>query len=170
MADRSALECVNELSQALTGKDERFGGKIFLGICDFRQTAPIARVAIKTETIKASIVSSPLWPSLSILDLYQPIRNDSDPEHARWVDEICQGSGTRDETEISLDMIPNVDGIEDAIQYLYPPGTLAAPEERFRNSFLSPFNFYVDMFNESMLERLPNEKGTHYARISTLPY
>jgi hypothetical protein len=77
---------------------------------------------------------------------------------------------TRDETEISLDMIADVDNIEDAIHFLYLLETLAAPEECIRNSFLSPLNFYVDMFNESMLERLPNEQRTHYARISTLPY
>jgi hypothetical protein len=170
MAHRSALECVNELLQAITGKDEPFGGKIFLGIGDFHQTAPIVRFAGKTETIEASIVSSPLWPSFSILRLDQAIRNASDPEYARWVDEIGQGSVTRDETELSLDMIADVDDIEDAIHFLYPPETLAAPEECIRNYFLSPLNFYVDMFNESMLERLPNEQGTHYARISTLPY
>jgi hypothetical protein len=98
------------------------------------------------------------------------IRNASDPEYAQWVDEIGQGSVTWDETKISFDMITDVDDIEDAIHFLYPPETLAAPEECIRNSFLSPFNFYVDMFTESMLEHLPNEHGTHCARISTLPY
>jgi hypothetical protein len=67
-------------------------------------------------------------------------------------------------------MIADVDDIEDAIHFLYPPETFAATEECIWNSILSPLNFYVDMFNESMLEHLPNEQGTHYARISTLPY
>jgi hypothetical protein len=60
MAHRSSLECVNEHLQAITGKDKPFGGMIFLGIGDFRQTAPNVRCAGKTETIEASIVSSPL--------------------------------------------------------------------------------------------------------------
>jgi len=42
--------------------------------------------------------------------------------------------------------------------------------ECLQNSVLSPLNFYVDMSNESMFERLPNEQCTHYARISTLSY
>jgi len=170
MARRSALECVNDIFQAITGKDEPLGGKVFLGIGDFCGTAPIVHFACKTGTIEASIVSSPWWQSFSILHLYQPIRNASDPIYARWVDDIGQGSVTRDECENSLDMTPNVRNIEDVMHFLYPPETLAAPDECIRNSFLSPFNFFVDMLDESMLERLGNEGGTHYARISTLPY
>jgi len=170
MAHRSALECVNGLSQAITGKDKPFGGKIFLGIGDFHPTAPIVCFAWKTQTIEASIVSSPVWLSFSILCLYQQLRNSSDPEYARWVDVTGQGSLIRDETEICLDMIPDFDNIEHTIHFLYPPKTLAAPEECVPNCFLSPLNFYVDMFTKFMLERLLNEKGTHYVHISTLPY
>jgi hypothetical protein len=171
MAHRSALECVNELLQAIVGNDKPFGGKILLGIGDFRQTAPVVRYAGKSETIEASIVSSPLWPSFSILRLDRPIRNASDPDYAQWVDDIGQGSELLDETDIPLDMIDDVDDVEDAIAFLYPPEVLAVPEDCIRNSFLSPLNYYVDMFNEIMLERLPNDQGTHrtlFCYVSTL--
>jgi len=82
IAHKSALECVSELLQGITVKDEPFGGKIFLGIGEFRQTAPIVRFASKTETVIASIASSPLWLSFSFRRLDQPIRNASDPEYA----------------------------------------------------------------------------------------
>jgi len=167
MAHRSALECVNELLQAITGRHDPFGGKIFLGIGDFRQTAPVVRSAGKTETIEPSIVSSPLWPSFTVLRLDQPIRNASDPDYAQWVDDIGQGCVSLDETDVPLDMIADIDNVEDAIQFLYPPEVLATPEEFIRNSFLSPLNYYVNMFNESMLERLPNEQGTLCTLFST---
>jgi hypothetical protein len=80
MADRSALECVNQLLQAITGRHDPFSGNIFLGIGDFRQSARIMRSAGKTETIEASIVSFPLWFSFTVLRLDQPIRNAFDPE------------------------------------------------------------------------------------------
>lgn len=79
MAHRSVLECVNELLQAIAETDKPFGGKIFIGIGYFLQTAPILRLVRKTATIETSIVSSPLWPSFSILHLYHLIRNESDP-------------------------------------------------------------------------------------------
>jgi len=92
MAHRSALECVNELLQAIAGKEEPFGDKIFLGISDLHQTAPSVHFASKTEIIEASIVSSPLRPSISMLCLYQSRRDLCDPEYARWFDEIGQVS------------------------------------------------------------------------------
>jgi len=129
MAHRYALECANERLRAITGKDEQFGGEIFFGIGDFRQTAPIVCYAGKTLTIEASINSSPLWSSYSVLCLNQPVRNTSDTKYALWVDEIGQGSVTRDENDISLDMITDVDDLQDAIHFLYPLEMFAAPEE-----------------------------------------
>lgn len=91
------------------------------------------------------------------------------PEYTQRFDEIGQESVTWGYTDISWNIIPNVDDTEDAIYFLYPPQMLAAPEKHIQNSFLSPHKFLVNMFNESMLECLPNEKGIHYACISTLP-
>lgn len=111
IADRSALQCVNEFLQAITGKDATLGGKIFFGICGLRKTAPIIHFADTTETITASMVLFPLWASFAMLHLDQPIHNASDPTYAQCDDEIGQGYVTRDETNISFDLIPNVDNI-----------------------------------------------------------
>jgi hypothetical protein len=167
MAHRSVLECVDELLRGITGNNTPFGGKVFLGIGDFHQVAPVVRYGGKSETIDASIVSCPLWRSFSLLRLYEPIRNASDPEYARWVDDIGQGAMGFDQTDVPLDMIEDVEDIDGAVRFLYPPETLEIPENCIRNSFLSPLNFYVDEFNESMLARLPNEKGI--SRVFFLP-
>jgi hypothetical protein len=68
--------------KAIIGKNEPFGGTMFLCIRDFRQTAHILSFAGKCETIEASIVLSPLWPSFSMLRLDRRIRNASDRDYA----------------------------------------------------------------------------------------
>jgi len=162
---------VNELLQAIVGNDKPFGGKILLGIGNFRQTALDVRYAGKSETIDASIVSSPLWPSFPILRLDRPIHNSSDLHYARWFDDISQGSKLLDETDIPLDMIDDVDTVQDAIVFLYPPELFAVAEDCIRNCFLSPLNYNIDMLNEIMLERLPKVQSTHrplFYYVSTL--
>jgi hypothetical protein len=158
MAHKSILECVDELLRGITGRNIPFVGKLFLGIGDFAQVAPVVRYAGKTEIVDASIVSCPLWNAFIRLRLHKPIRNASDPLYAQWVDDIGQGVAGFDETYVPLDMIDDVEDIDEAVQFLYPPETLADPASCIRNSFLSALNFYVDMFNESMLARLPNEQ------------
>jgi len=171
MAHRSALECTNELLQAIVGNEKPFGGTILLGISNFRQTSPVGCHAGKSGTIEVAIVSSPLWPSFSIMRFDRPIHNASDPHYAQWVDNIGQGSEFLDKSEIPLDMIDDVHDVDDAIAFLYPPEVNAVPEDCIRNSFLSPLNYHVDMFNEIMLEPLLNDHGTHstlFCYVSTL--
>jgi hypothetical protein len=70
------------------GKDKPFGGKIFRSMGDFPQAAPSVCFASKTETINASIVSSPFCPSFSILHLYKLMHNAFGPKYARLVIDI----------------------------------------------------------------------------------
>jgi len=129
MAHRYSLECVNVHIYTTTGKGKPFGGKIFLGFSAVHQRAPIAPFNGKTETVQASIVSSLLLLSLSILCLDQAVHIAYDPEYTWWGDDIDPGFVTRNETEMSLDMIPHLDDIEVTIHSLYPLEPLAAPEE-----------------------------------------
>jgi len=166
MAHRSSLECVDELLKGITGHNSPFGGEIVLRISDFCQVAPVFRFARKTEIMDKSIVLCPLWYSLSLLRLYEPIRNASDPEYAQWVDTIGHRTVRIDEGDISLDKIADVDNIDDAITFLYPSETLPNPERCILNSFLSPLNLYVAIFNITLLNGLPNEQGLPHLHSS----
>ena len=55
MANKAALECVDAMLQRITNIDTPFGGKIFVGLGDFRQTSPIIRHGGRAEIISASI-------------------------------------------------------------------------------------------------------------------
>jgi len=132
---------------------------MFLGIGDFCEVAPVIRVGRKTDTNDVSIVWCPQWHSYSLLHVSEPICNASDPQSVQWVHNIGQGTGRIDYADISLNKIPDVYNIDDAIAVQYPPETLANPEQTICNSFLIPFNFYNDIFNHSMLNHVPNEQG-----------
>ena len=168
MAHKSALECTDQLYRTITGNNIPFGGKVFLGIGDFRQVAPVVRGAGKSETINASIRSSQLWPFFSHLKLYAPIRNASDLDYATWVDTIGQGNNLADEYNVSLDKITNVSDLEEAIQFLYPTEILNNAIQSIHNSFLSPLNIFVNEFNDAILNRFPGDEGMFQELLNTL--
>jgi len=164
MANRAALECADQLLRDITGVDKPFGDKVFLGLGDFRQVAPVVKNGGRTEIVEASIRSSPLWKHFSLMRLYAPLRNASDPPYAAWVDAIGDGASASDTAgnhEVTLDMIESVDSADDAIAFLYPPEILRDPSVSIRNSFLSPKNFWVDDFNEMMLGKIDGQESEY---------
>jgi hypothetical protein len=63
------------------------------------------------------------------------------------VDDIVQGCVSLDETDERLDMIADIVNVREAIHLLYAAKVFPTPEECIRNSFSSPLNSYVNMFN-----------------------
>lgn len=80
MANKAAVECADMFMRLLMDQDKPFGGKVFLGLGDFRQVAPVVKGCGPTATYQASIRSSHLWPNFKILRLEIPVCNASDPE------------------------------------------------------------------------------------------
>jgi len=107
-----------------------------------------------------------LWYSLSHLRLYEPIRNTSDAEFSELVGKLPQGIRRINEADIILHVIADVDNIDDAITFLYPPESLANPECCIQKSFLSPLGCRVDLLNGSTLNHLPNEQGLPHLYLS----
>lgn len=142
----------------IMGVEKPFGGKIFLGIGDFRQVAPVVRGSGPTATYEASMRSSHLWPHFKILRLDMPVRNVSDPEYSMWVDSIGEGANKQDQlsTDISLNLIDEIGTYEEVIAYLFPSTIVDNYDEISKRSFLSPLNVHVDEFNNLMLQQLPS--------------
>ena len=67
MANRAVLSCVDETCRRVMGNDRPFGGKTVILLGDFRQTGPVIRGGSRKEIVDASIKSSPLWSSFTIL-------------------------------------------------------------------------------------------------------
>jgi len=95
MANVAVFEAVDILLQHIMDVDEAFGGKVVIGIGDFRQVAPVVKGGGPTATYLASILSSPLWKSFSISELSEPIRNAADPSFADFINNIGEDVSLR---------------------------------------------------------------------------
>ncbi|KAF6514101.1 hypothetical protein HZS61_006357 [Fusarium oxysporum f. sp. conglutinans] len=154
MANKTAVQCADQLLRSIVGQDQPFGGKTFVGIGDFRQVAPVTPATTTPAAVfDASIRSSHLWPHFRILRLVAPLRNAADPFYSAWLDRIGDGVAPLD-TVVDLRHLHIVYSVDDAVDFLFPPAVLDEPTRSVRRSFLSPFNLRVDEFNRTMLDRL----------------
>jgi ATP-dependent DNA helicase PIF1 len=156
MANKAAIECVDQLLQVLMETTTPFGGKVLLALGDFRQVAPVVRGSVgEAATFQSSVRSSYLWPKFRILRLSSPIRTASDPEYSDWIDRIGEGY----EQTVSLSLLQQVESVVEAKDFLFPPDILSNPNMAVRRSFLSPLNKLVDEFNDLILDQLPGEES-----------
>jgi hypothetical protein len=149
-ANRAVLACVDALLRRITETDHPFGGKVFILLGDFRQTAPVVRRGSRAQIVDVSIKSSPLWQHFVVLRLTQPIRNAEDLEFADFVDAI----GDRAGPEVSLDMLRNVDTAEDLLDFVYPDEVAADPLSCRNRSILAPTNRQVDFYNCAVMGKV----------------
>jgi len=159
MANKAAIECADHLMREIMSVDQPFGNKTFLALGDFRQVAPVLRnVTAPAAVFDSSIRSSSLWTHFQILHLTQPIRNAGDPAYATWVDQIGDGVPPFDR-DISLQHLSQVETMDQAADFLFPPDVLADSTRATRHSYLSPYNARVDEFNQLMMNRIPGAEG-----------
>lgn len=172
MANKAAVECADAFMRLIMGVERPFGGKVFLGLGDFRQVAPVVKGSGPTATYEASIQSSHLWPHFKVLTLDMPVRNVSDPEYSVWVDSIGEGANQHNQPliDISLDLIDEIGTYEEIIEFLFPHTIMDNYDEISKRSFLSPLNIHVDEFNNLMLEQLPSSDRMWWYSNSTELY
>ena len=92
MANKTALECTDQLLRNITGQNIPFGNKTFVGWGDFWQVAPVVRMGGPSSILNTSIKSSYLWQYFKCLKLYHGIRDSGDLAYSAYVDSIGEGS------------------------------------------------------------------------------
>lgn len=153
MANVAAFEAVDVLLRHVMDNDTPFGGKVVIGVGDFRQVAPVVKGGGPTACYLASILSSPHWQHFQLHQLTAPIRNASDPRFADFVDSIGEDISRK---RINLhNFMHHSSNLDDVRSYLYPDAVLCDPHACVRRAFLTPLNVDVDQFNAEILERLP---------------
>ncbi|CAG8819006.1 46109_t:CDS:2, partial [Gigaspora margarita] len=124
MVQKGNIEAVDILLRELCDCNLPFGGKVFIGIGDFHQVAPVIPNARKTAIILESIKSSTIWNSFKVYNLQQPIRDANDPEYSKFMDDI--GDGINGEN-ISLPLLNKIHELDKAINFVFPPNILNNP-------------------------------------------
>lgn len=170
MAKKAVIECANQLLQDIMGNDLPFGGKLFIGLGDFRQVAPVIRGSSgPTATLNSSIRTSDLWANFKILRLTIPIRNAGDPVYSRWVDQVGDGI-TPYETSVSLQHLRQLETLDAAASFLFLNDVLQTSPAAVHRAFLSPFNARVDIFNTLMLDHLAGPTSISPSLLALLSF
>jgi hypothetical protein len=159
MAKKAVVECADQLLQDIMGNNLPFGGKLFIGLGDFRQVAPVVRgSAGPTATLNSSIRTSFLWDHFKVLRLTIPVRQAGDPLYARWIDQVGDGVHPY-QTSAPLRHLQHLDDLDAAPDFLFLHDSVSTSAAAVQRAFLSPFNARVDLFNRLMLEQLPGRAG-----------
>jgi hypothetical protein len=159
MAKKAVVECADQLLQDIMGNNLPFGGKLFIGLGDFRQVAPVVRgSAGPTATLNSSIRTSFLWDHFKVLRLTIPVRQAGDPLYARWIDQVGDGVHPY-QTSAPLRHLQHLDDLDAAADFLFLHDSVSTSAAAVQRAFLSPFNARVDLFNRLMLEQLPGRAG-----------
>lgn len=160
MANVAIVEAVDRLMQRLMQNDYPFGGKVFIGIGDFRQVGPVVKNGGPTACFLASILSSPLWKLSQVHELTAPMRNAGDPEFADFVDSVGEDTlGNRVNLHPFLHHSTEINDIHD---HIFPDPILSRPLECLNRAFLTPLNADVDEFNAEILQRLPGNLSVSF--------
>ena len=157
MVNRAVLACVEEVCRTVMENDLPFGGKIIIVLGDFRQTCPVIRGGTHAQVVNASIKSSPLWELFTTYQLTIPIRNAEDPEFAKFVDAIGDGSGP----DVPLTLMEHVHTPENLIDFVYLSHILPDPQACLRRAILAPTHLQVDGYNNNILQRIEGESRTY---------
>ncbi|KAJ6038801.1 hypothetical protein N7460_007518 [Penicillium canescens] len=164
MAKKAVVECADQLLQDIMRNDLPFGGKLFIGLGDFRQVAPVVRRSSgPTATVNSSIRTSTLWNHFKVLRLTTPVRQAGDLVYARWVDQVGDGVHPY-ETSVPLHHLQHLDDLDAAADFLFPQDSVSTSAAAVQHAFLSPFNARVDLFNKLILERGGSSLGIERAR------
>ncbi|XP_074318530.1 uncharacterized protein LOC141655344 [Silene latifolia] len=172
MEKRENIEAVNMLFQDVCSSSEIFGGKVIVFGGDFRQVLPVLPRRTQQEAVETSIVSSPIWPLLTIFKLTENIRARTDPEFSKFL--LKLGNGELQTAESSLVAIPQQLILEpnddqqpeqtliDAVfleisQANFSPGIFNA------RAILTPRNEDVDSVNSVLIDRFPGEKHIYHS-------
>jgi hypothetical protein len=105
----------------------------------------------------ASVKSSPVWNFFNCRLLQQPIRTANDPIYTESIDNI--GKDYQHEMT-DLIFLQSLSSIDQCIAFLYPHHVRNCPFQCLKHAFLSPRNTFVDSFNETILQLLPERERT----------
>lgn len=125
--NRGCLEATDELLRSVGSR------AVVVLAGDFRQTMPVVKSDAVVQLVDASVVSSPLWPSVTRFELKGKHRFASDPNFADWLDTVGDGTveaasppedapTVTDGKYIDMSAIPNVSVDDTAImKHVYGP-------------------------------------------------
>ena len=178
MANRHALEALNNTLQDLRGNGKHMGGVVVLLAGDFRQTLPVVAKGTMADELKACLKSSPLWRHVKVLTLSTNMRvhlqgDVSAGQFAEQLLAIGNGKIPVDPAN-GLITIPGnfcnvVKSVEELKNSVFPNIQTHFKDHKWlcERAILAPKNVNVNAINLEIQQQLPGE-ATLYKSIDTV--
>ncbi|CAF1021035.1 unnamed protein product [Adineta steineri] len=177
MAQRYALEALNNTLQDLRGNGNDMGGVVVLLAGDFRQTLPVVEKGTMADELKVCLKSSHLWRHVKVLTLTTNMRvalqgDVSAGQFAKQLLEIGNGKIRADPAN-GLISIPDsfcnvVKSVEELKNSVFPNIQTHFKDHTWlcERAILAPKNVNVNTINLQIQQQLPGETKS-YKSIDT---
>ncbi|KAK3933230.1 ATP-dependent DNA helicase [Frankliniella fusca] len=159
LVNRWQIELVDKYLRLLCKIDAPFANKIVILSGDFRQILPVVRHGYRQKTVEASIINTILWHQIEIVEMNENIRAENNPEFARWLLSVGDGSANHKGTsrlDFPKSMLKTT--LPSLIDSTFPdgPGNSTGSEV-----ILTPLNRDMREINEFVAEQLPGVARTY---------
>ncbi|XP_020254142.1 ATP-dependent DNA helicase PIF1-like [Asparagus officinalis] len=167
MAKLVAIEILDRTLRDIMDQDEPFGGKVIVFGGDFRQVLPVVPRAIRSQTIRESLVSSYLWSKMEKLKLSKNMRAITDSTFSEFLLRVGNGN----EPTVADDLIALPTSIliknqsDDLPEDCLINAIFPSLDENFKfidymkdRAILATKNEYVDMLNDRIIKQFPGEE------------
>ncbi|XP_022847665.1 uncharacterized protein LOC111370210 [Olea europaea var. sylvestris] len=177
MVHKYAFEALDKMLRNVTGCQLSFGGKVVCGR-DFRQVLPVVQRRTK-DIMKASLVSSHLWPSFTQLALTENMRAKLDPSFCEYLLKIGNGIERTHSCQmitfpedITIHFEDEFKSLKELIDIVFFNFQTYGDNLHIIMSriILTPKNEYADLINNMLLKEIPREKNVILAEIGIGEY
>ena len=176
MQEHLISSSVDKTLQDIRESTKRFGGVVTVFLGDWRQTLPVKPKATQQEVVASSLLRSPFWHEVQLLQLTTNMRLESS-ERDRWYAKFLLGVGVGEHTtagEITLPPEFNCgDSVESLTNTIYPSlSTLSASSNNSayfaERAILTSRNSEVAELNNTLLSQFPGTDKTYNSADSVV--
>ena len=177
MQEHLISSSVDKTLQDIRESTKRFGGVVTVFLGDWRQTLPVKPKATQQEVVASSLLRSPFWHEVKLLQLTTNMRLESserDQQFAQYLLGIGVGKHTTEAGEI---MLPAAFKCGDTVQSLtnavYPSlSALSAGSDNSayfaERAILTSRNSEVAELNNTLLDQFPGSDKTYNSADSVV--
>jgi PIF1-like helicase len=120
----------------------------------------VVRLGGRTAITNASIRTQPIFNKFEILRLNTSMRQASDPDFSSFLDSIGDNHLHQ---SVDLGRLSHTQSMQECFDFVFPADITCQSEKCIERAILSPFNQYVDQFNNTILDHLPGDTVTYFS-------
>ena len=164
MASAWEVDVADQFLRKLCKIDKPFAGKVVVFGGDFKQVLPVVKKGGRRDILAESLIASPLWERLQVIELTLNMRAACDQNFAEWLLGVGDGSANiKGTSRIDLRHENFAEDLDTLVNNVYGSGV---PSARENAVILTPKNDTMRDVNSRVYERLPAEASSYLSSNS----